>query len=95
MVGEFDENSYEFFNENYDYKVKAFREKFFKSLDEPVSKKKVQRTLAELIYTQLIDNMNENTDDKIPKLYRENQLRWCSLMLRSQKMQQFFVQFTE
>jgi hypothetical protein len=52
MVGEFDENSYEFFNENYDYKVKAFREKFFKSLDEPVSKKKVQRTLAELIYTQ-------------------------------------------
>ena len=51
MVGEFDPDSYEFFNENYDYKVKAYREKFLKGLNAPVNKKKVQRTLTELIYT--------------------------------------------
>lgn len=60
-----------------------------------MNKKKIESTLAELIYTQLIDQINENSDDAIPKLYRENQLRWCSLMIKSTKMQQFFVQFSD
>lgn len=48
--------------------------------------------VTELIYTHLIDKMNKK---ELPKIFRENQMRWCQLIVKSPKMQEFYVHFTD
>ena len=35
------------------------------------------------MYTQLVDQMSKETEDSVPIAYRENQLRWSNLMMKS------------
>jgi hypothetical protein len=50
--------------------------------------------MTQLIYCQLQDTLSEHNGD-LPKLFRENKLRWCSLMLKTPKLQNFHVRFTK
>ena len=71
--------------------MNQYRKKFFKNGE--VYDKNVKKTLAQLMYCQMMDGLKEVSKD-LPEFFRENKLKWCSLMVKTPKMQEFYVNFT-
>ena len=93
----FDLDQFEFFDESNPKAMKRFLTDFKNAQDHSVNKQKSFKMITELIYTQLIDKMNSDNfeGDKIPQMMRENQLRWCSLITKTPKLQNFYNEFQE
>lgn len=42
----------------------------------------------------MMDSLNSFSKD-LPTLFRENKMKWCTLMLKTPKIQHFYTAFTE
>ena len=45
------------------------------------------------MYCQMMDDIRDMSKD-LPDMFRENKMKWCSLMMKTPKMQSFFASFT-
>lgn len=49
--------------------------------------------MMQLIYQQIVNQISEAED--VPQVFRHNMVLWCSLIIRSPKIQEFHNQFSD
>ena len=90
-------DDYEFFHrysaERLDDYLERLREQSTNPQSTAASKKRVRALLMQLIFSQIANQINETED--APRTLQHAALRWCSLIIKSPKIQEFHNQFAD